>query len=129
MTPPTTKNLMLLLPGWLMAPRRTVTAMIQAAGLAGLFHHARFHRLFAAAHWSLDKAGLFLFELILTFLPEGLTIFLVAGDIPCPAEPLWRAGQGARGGRQPASAGVAGGGLLHYVPGGHGARQVRAWYG
>lgn len=80
MTTPTTLNLLRLLPGWLMTPRRTITAMLQVAGVAGKIHHARFHRLFAAARWSLDRAGLLLFELIVHFLPEGVTIFLIADD-------------------------------------------------
>jgi hypothetical protein len=80
MTSPTTINLVLLLPGWLLAPRRTITAMLQAGGLAGRWHHARFHRLFANARWSLDKVGLALFVLILAWLPEGATIFLGADD-------------------------------------------------
>jgi hypothetical protein len=80
MTAPTTLNLLLLLPGWIMAPRRTITAMLQAVGLAGKLHHARFHRLFAQARWSLDKVGLALFPLILAYLPEGAAIFLGADD-------------------------------------------------
>ena len=80
MTAPTALNLMLLLPGWLLAPRRTITAMLQAAGLAGKLHHARFHRLFANARWSLDQVGLALFSPMLGFLPEGETVFLAADD-------------------------------------------------
>jgi hypothetical protein len=80
MTTPTLRTLLLLLPGWILSPRRTITAMLQAAGLAGKLHHARFHRLFADARWSLDQAGLALFGLALAFLPEHSTIFLAADD-------------------------------------------------
>ena len=80
MTSPTTLNLLLLLPGWILAPRRTITAMLQAAGLSGKLHHARFHRLFASARWSLDKVGLTLFRLILAYLPQDAVIFLAADD-------------------------------------------------
>jgi hypothetical protein len=80
MTSPTMLNLLLLLPGWILAPHRTITAMLQAASLAGKLHHARFHRLFAHARWSLDAVGLALFLLILVYLPEGTVIFLGADD-------------------------------------------------
>ena len=80
MTTPTALNLVRLLPGWILAPHRTITAMLQAAGLAGKLHHARFHRLFANARWSLDKVGLALFLLILACLPEDAVIFLGADD-------------------------------------------------
>ena len=80
MTSPTTQNLVLLLPGWILAPRRTITAMLQSAGLAGKLHHARFHRIFANARWSLDKVGLALFLLALVYLPEDAVIFLGADD-------------------------------------------------
>lgn len=80
MTAPTALNLLLLLPGWILAPRRTITAMLQAAGLAGKLHHARFHRLFAKARWSLDQVGLALFRLILVYLPGDEVIFLGADD-------------------------------------------------
>lgn len=39
------------------ARRRTVTAMLVAAGVAGNRHHAAYHRVFAAARWCLDEMG------------------------------------------------------------------------
>lgn len=80
MTTPTGLNLLRLLPGWLLAPRRTITAMLQAAGLSGKHHHARFHRLFAHARWSLDPVGLALFVLALAYLPADSIIFLAGDD-------------------------------------------------
>ena len=35
----------------------TVTGMLQAAGLAGVWHHSRAHRLFTNARWSGVDAG------------------------------------------------------------------------
>jgi hypothetical protein len=47
LTSPTTFSLMRLLPGWILTPRRTITAMLQAPHLAGKLHLARFHCLFS----------------------------------------------------------------------------------
>ena len=46
---------MILLTGWIFAPRRTITGMLVAADVAGQQHHAAFHRVFSAARWSLDR--------------------------------------------------------------------------
>ncbi|WP_168587669.1 transposase [Saccharopolyspora sp. ASAGF58] len=43
---------------------RTVTGMWSAAGLAGRCHHARAHRFFSHARWSLDSLGLLLARLV-----------------------------------------------------------------
>jgi hypothetical protein len=80
MTQPTFQNLLALLPGWIFARRRTITAMIQAAGLAGKRHHSTFHRVFAAARWSMDKVGLAVFKLILALIPKDGVVFLAADD-------------------------------------------------
>jgi hypothetical protein len=37
---------------------RTITGMLAGARLAGVWHHARAHRFFAAARWSADQLGL-----------------------------------------------------------------------
>jgi hypothetical protein len=62
---------MILLTGWIFAPRRTITGMLVAAGVAGQQHHAAFHRVFSAARWSLDQLGLIVFMLLRTLLPAG----------------------------------------------------------
>lgn len=80
MTSPTMLNLLLLLPGWILAPHRTVTARLQCAGLSGKLHHACFHRLFAPVRWSPDRVGLTLYALILIGLPQSAVIFLGADD-------------------------------------------------
>ena len=68
MTAPSFGNAMTLLAGWVFAPRRTVTGMIAAAGAVGQKHHSTFHRLFASARWSLDRAGLVVFDLMIALV-------------------------------------------------------------
>lgn len=77
MTCPSFDNAMTLLAGWVFAPRRTVTGMIAAAGAIGQKHHSAFHRLFSSARWSLDRAGLVVFDLMLPWLGDTV---LLAGD-------------------------------------------------
>lgn len=65
MTVPTFDSFLTLLTGWAFARRRTVTGMVLAADAVGDKHHSAYHRLFAAARWSLDELGLAVFGLIL----------------------------------------------------------------
>lgn len=78
MTAPTFATFQTLVVGWLFAPRRTVTGMVVAAGVAGLRHHSAFHRVFAAARWSRDRVGLVLFDLVRPLL--GKVVFLALDD-------------------------------------------------
>lgn len=78
MTCPSFDNAITLLAGWVFAPRRTVTCMIMAAGAVGKKHHSTFHRLFASARWSLDCAGLVVFDLMSPWLED--VVFLVGDD-------------------------------------------------
>jgi SRSO17 transposase len=78
MTAPTFQNFLVIAYGWVFARRRTVTAMIQAAGAVGTKHHSVFHRFFAAARWSLDEFGLATLGLIQPWLGE--TIYLALDD-------------------------------------------------
>lgn len=71
MRTPVFRCFLIVLTGWLFAPRRTLTGTLVAAGVAGQRHHAAFHRVFAAARWSLDHVGLIVFDLLKTLLPEG----------------------------------------------------------
>jgi hypothetical protein len=71
LTTPSFQTLLLVVTGWVFAPRRTVTGMIVAAGAVGVKHHSAFHRLFAAARWSLDQLGLILVRLLRPWLGEG----------------------------------------------------------
>lgn len=79
MSTPSFRNFLIILTGWIFAPRRTITGMLIAAGVAGRQHHAAFHRLFAAAHWSLDQLGLIVFRLILPWL-DAATITVALDD-------------------------------------------------
>jgi hypothetical protein len=44
----------------------TVTGMLQAAGLAGVWHHSRAHDFFARRCWDPDEVGLALLEFVVT---------------------------------------------------------------
>ena len=70
----TLENFTTLTAGWIFAHRHTVTGMIVAAGVAGVKHHSLFHRIFAAARWSLDDAGLAVFRLLEAYLDEEMTL-------------------------------------------------------
>src|SRR3954471_11350723 len=68
MTAPTFASLVTVLTGWVLARRRTVTGALAcdlAAGLGVAKHHSAYHRLFAAARWSLDAVGLGVLGLVL----------------------------------------------------------------
>ena len=80
MTRPTFASFLIVVAGWLFARRRTVTGMIQAAGAVGAKHHSAFHRVFAAARWSLDDVGLAVFGLALRLLDPAATIFVAVDD-------------------------------------------------
>lgn len=62
MTAPTAQTFQTLVAGWLLAPRRSIIGMVRSSGTER--HHSAFHRLFATAAWSIDKAGLAVFDLI-----------------------------------------------------------------
>jgi DDE superfamily endonuclease len=74
MTGPSFENLVTILAGWAFAPKRTVTAMLQAAGAVELKHHSAFHRLFASARWSRDRLGLVVFNILAVWLGEDVVM-------------------------------------------------------
>jgi len=78
MTCPTFDSFLTVLTGWAFARRRTVTGMILAADAVGegFKHHSAYHRLFAAARWSLDELGLAVFGRILPLL-DGVALLAV----------------------------------------------------
>lgn len=78
MTAPSFQNFLVIAYGWVFARRRTVTAMIQAAGAVGRKHHSAFHRFFATARWSRDEFGLATLRLMRPWLGE--TIYLALDD-------------------------------------------------
>lgn len=76
MTCPTFDSFLTVMTGWVFARRRTVTGMILAAdAVGGAFkHHSAYHRVFAAARWSLDELGLAVFGLILPLLDGAMLL-------------------------------------------------------
>lgn len=71
LTAPTFAGFVIVLAGWVFARRRTVTRMILAADAVETKPHSAFHRVFAAARWSLDEWGLAVFGLIQPWLKDG----------------------------------------------------------
>lgn len=60
---------------------RTVTGMLIAAGLSGHWHHARAHRFFSRARWSVDRLGLVaLGALVERLLKEGEPLVVAIDD-------------------------------------------------
>jgi hypothetical protein len=83
MSTPSFQNFLIVLTGWIFAPRRTITGMLVAAGVAGNRHHAAFHWLFAKATWSLDQLGLIVFRLILPWLAPGTIVLSLDDTLAC----------------------------------------------
>jgi hypothetical protein len=55
--------------------------MLQAAGLAGVWHHSRAHDFFAAREWEPDELGLLLLDFLVTvFVKAGAPIRLAVDD-------------------------------------------------
>lgn len=77
MSAPSFHNFTVLVTGWVFASRRTVTGMIMAAGVAGVRHHAAFHRLFSAARWSLDLVGLAVFRMLEVWMHEPCVLLAI----------------------------------------------------
>ena len=82
MTAPSYDSFMTMLIGWVFARRRTVSGIIVAADAAsGAKHHSAYHRLFAAARWSLDEMGLTVTQAVLA---SGCgTVVLALDDTLC----------------------------------------------
>ena len=79
MTTPAFTKFVTVLSGWTLARRRTLTGILVAAGVAGKYHHAAFHRLFATDRWSLDALGLAVFRLVEPWLTEDV-IYIAIDD-------------------------------------------------
>jgi hypothetical protein len=59
----------------------TITGMLQAAGLAGVWHHSRAHDFFARRRWNPDELGLALLDfLVVVFVKPGAAIRLAVDD-------------------------------------------------
>ena len=81
-TQPTFETFGMLLVGFVGCVRDcTVTGMLQAAGLAGGWHHSRAHDFFARARWEPDHLGLALADfLVSVFVKAGAPIRLAVDD-------------------------------------------------
>jgi hypothetical protein len=80
-TAPSFQNFIIVACGWIQcANRRTITGMIEAAGVAGKIHHERFHRLFSEGRFEVDELSKILFMMIVErFTPVGAVI-KISGD-------------------------------------------------
>jgi hypothetical protein len=59
----------------------TVTGMLQAVGLAGVWHHSRAHDFFSRARWEPDELGLRLLDfLVSVFVAAGAPVRLAVDD-------------------------------------------------
>ncbi len=59
----------------------TVTGMLQAAGLAGVWHHSRAHDFFARGRWNPDELGVRLLDfLVSAFVEPGAPVRLAVDD-------------------------------------------------
>ena len=83
MTAPTFASFCTLVSGWILARRHNITGALRPLARSPK-HHSAYHRVFAAARWSLDAVGLGLLRLILaSFLAGNDTVFLVVDDTVC----------------------------------------------
>ena len=80
MSAPSFRRFLTLVTGWIFAPRRTVSGMLIAAGVAGTSHHAAYYRFFSTARWLLDQLGLILFSLLLPLLDAQQPVKLTLDD-------------------------------------------------
>lgn len=84
MTRPTFTSFTTLVAGWILARRHNITGALRAQQRPPK-HHSAYHRVFAAARWSLDAVGLALLQLILSgFMAASDSIFLAIDDTVCP---------------------------------------------
>jgi hypothetical protein len=80
-TMPSFRTFTVLVAGMIAQPgRRTVTGMWCAAGLAGVWHHARAHWFFGRARWCADTLGLAVLTLVVDRLLPGGAPLLIAVD-------------------------------------------------
>jgi hypothetical protein len=79
-TTPTFTTFAALTVGLIAAPaRRTVCGMLTAARMGG--HHARAHRFFATARWSLDQVSVVMLGLVIGWLiPTGAPLLIAVDD-------------------------------------------------
>lgn len=80
-TAPSFQNFVIVACGWIQcANRRTITGMIEAAGVADKIDHERFHRLFSRGRFEVDELSKILFLMLVErFIPAG-EVIKIAGD-------------------------------------------------
>lgn len=84
MTPSSFENFQVLASGWVLSTRRrTVTELIQRAGVVDLKSYSTFHRFFNRAQWSVDEAGRLVLGLALRLVPRNQVVRLVVDDTLC----------------------------------------------
>jgi hypothetical protein len=80
-TQPTFETFSMLLIGMVGRVRDcTVTGMLQAAGLAGEWHHSRAHDFFARSRWDPDQLGMLLVDFLVTVFVNAGPIRLAVDD-------------------------------------------------
>jgi hypothetical protein len=78
---PSYRNFQVLVAGWVHClGRRTITAVVLAAGATDQRHISVFHRFFARAQWSLDALGNVVFTLALRWVPADQPLILLGDD-------------------------------------------------
>lgn len=77
-TRPGFENFVTLISGWITCQgRRSISRIIQAAhGLDDGKHHSRFYRFLTQGRWTNDSVGKVLFQRLLPWLPEQITLIL-----------------------------------------------------
>ena len=81
---PSFRTFVTLVTGWVHClGRRTVTAVVVAAGAVGQRHISVFHRFFARAQWALDDLGQVLFRLAVAWVPSDQPLFALIDDTLC----------------------------------------------
>jgi DDE superfamily endonuclease len=81
---PSHRNFITVVTGWVHClGRRTVTAVVLAAGAAGTRHISVFHRFFARARWALDEVGEVVFRLALAWIPADQPLYVIVDDTLC----------------------------------------------
>lgn len=80
-TAPSFQNFLIVISGWIQClNRHTITGMMEAAGVVGVVHHERFHRLFSKAVWDLDDVAKVLFLLLVKEFVGMEGVIVLGGD-------------------------------------------------
>lgn len=81
---PSSQHFVTLVAGWVHClGRRTVTAVVLAAGAADAHHLSVYYRFFSRARWSLDALGRVLFGLAIAWCPAEGPLLVIVDDTLC----------------------------------------------